>query len=210
MFKLLLLFVLFASLFSRENPFEDINSVMDSKIQSLKPFKEELFHFESSARILNTITFAYTNLDGSIGQKTISVEKLINWHDLFKLSRIDPIKEPTHALISIKIPQAASNIDGIKPLPTELLKLSLDGYEASIFTKDELLRVLSTQNPSVIYLDFKHKQRYFYQVKRLDNPPFRKIEFSSHLDFYRIKIFLDGKYGYKILKGNGQYTLTLY
>lgn len=210
MMKIGFIFLLFMmSLFGRENPFEDTKDVMNSQIISLKKFIQKDVRFPSTARILNEISFTYTNLDGSVSTKSVKIDKMINWHDSFEVLRKLSKDQPGDVLISVKIPPdplTKQNEQDAK----ELLKIKLQGYKIIILTDDDLMRNLSVQNPSVIMLDFKHSLKYLFKVSKLKKPPFTKLEFSSYKNFYRIKIFLDGKYGYKLVKGSNKYIITLY
>lgn len=200
--KKLLIFCLssICLLLARENPFIDYKEVLNSKIINLDEFQDRAFNFESTIRILNEISFTFTNLDGSVETKTVKINKMVDWHDTYKLLRISQRPKEISAFLSIKTPSDEQK---------DLLKIELKEKELKIYTKDALLRDLSAQNPSVIMLDFKHPLTFLEKTAVLKNPPYKKIEFSSNKEFYRVKIYLDGKYGYELVRSAGEYIINL-
>ncbi|MDD3462473.1 MAG: AMIN domain-containing protein [Sulfurospirillaceae bacterium] len=110
--KVFLLFVfLFASVVvARENPFRPTDSAKD--LVSPTRIKEQRGNFEksaiklpSSARILKSVKLTYQNLDGSIEDESLTIDKNIDWHDEFVLT------------IKGKEKSVSENIIHVNPLP---------------------------------------------------------------------------------------------
>lgn len=92
--RIFLVFVLIYSFcFSRENPFlpaGDINSgVMTTNIiENLPPFEKQNIKFPSDTKEFISITLKYKNLDGSIKEKAVDINKSIDWQDEFVLMKL--------------------------------------------------------------------------------------------------------------------------
>lgn len=101
--RILAIFFIFTSLlYADENPFKT-----DQNITLVAPpeFQKEEVKFNSSARILKSITFNYINLDGSEDKIDLDVNKSIDWHDTYTISRFKS-PDPSKVLdVSVTIPE---------------------------------------------------------------------------------------------------------
>ena len=81
---LILLFLLI-NLSARENPFFPAEGEMDIPVSSnsdfsLPPLKRATITLPPEARVINSVTISYKNLDGSIENKSIKLENSVDWH----------------------------------------------------------------------------------------------------------------------------------
>ncbi|AXP09273.1 AMIN domain-containing protein [Campylobacter hepaticus] len=216
--KILGIFLIFLSLlYADDNPFK-----MDENISLaiLPQFQKEEVKFNSSARILKSITFNYINLDGSEGRVDLDINKSIDWHDTYIVSRFKS-PDPSRVLdVSVTIPENGSkqesNITANVEIPLEVSKIydfiSYAVYKNKIklITTDEMITDLSVGNPNKIVIDFR--SRFVSPTKniRLSNSIFKRIDFGSHKGYYRLVIYLDGTYYYHIQKDATGYMISLF
>ena len=84
--EIFLLFFIVLGLGARENPFQqllgqrDIDMSEAPNLPKPKYFTVEKINLPTSARVVEDIIVKYKNVDGSIAQKSIRVNKDIDWH----------------------------------------------------------------------------------------------------------------------------------
>lgn len=215
-----LLFLIICILGATESPF-DIKDSNDSIIVP-SDFQREDLRFNSNARILKSITLTYINLDGSEDSMKIDINKSINWHNNYALieakspdaSRIldvsvtipekNNLKEgEINSTLNIEIPIQAGNI-------YDFVAYSIYKNKIKINTNNEMLSDFSIDNPTKIVIDFKFdKILPSKNIKFSKKSPFQRIDFGSHDGYYRIVVYLDGKYNYNILKDSNGYIINL-
>jgi putative periplasmic protein len=138
---LFLVFIFFAAVFGRENPFaptgELNSSIATSNVApSLPPFEKQYVKFPSDARELISVSFKYKSGDGSIKEKNVNIDKSIDYRDEFVLQKI-----VSPAAVAIR----ADDISVTKTAPKIALKQTEDGNE-SVSVKQTTEENL-TQNP---------------------------------------------------------------
>lgn len=218
--KIFLIFFIVLSLKADENPFLEEN--MSKNIVLPEAFDNQEVRFNSNARILKSITFNYINLDGSEEHLNIDINKSIDWHDAYNFSK-SKAPEPSKVIdVSVTIPEKNgfntqdinSSLNMELPIQTrniyDFIAYTRYKNKIKISTADLLFSDFSIGDPSVIVLDFKSNM-IAYPTKniRLHNSVFRRIDFGSHKGYYRLTIYLDGKYNYKIQKDSNGYLLSL-
>ncbi|MFQ6342264.1 AMIN domain-containing protein [Campylobacter sp. VTCC 70190] len=216
--KILSLFFIFTSLlYADENPFKT-----DQNLSLMAPpeFQKEEVKFNSSARILKSITFNYINLDGSEDKIDLDVNKSIDWHDTYTISRLKS-PDPSKVLdVSVTIPERNNSKQELNStanveIPLQVAKIydfiSYAVYKNKIKlnTNDEMITDFSVGNPSKIVVDFKSGLISPTKNIRLSNSIFKRIDFGSHKGYYRLVIYLDGTYSYNIQKDASGYMINL-
>jgi len=215
-----LFFILFfipILLFSRENPFFPVDSSQDipltsNQVEKTEPLKRATMTLPSTARILESVTVEYKNLDGSIATKKIELGNAIDWHlplfisqnygaspELPKLSK--KVKKNKHANTKVLYKNIAS-------LP--FISFYAAGKKLKVVTKDKMLRSFLLVKPHRIVCDFKRETDIRSYVKSLKKPfLFKKVRVGTHKGYYRVVIELDGYYQYKITKIKEGYLFDL-
>ncbi|GAA7176546.1 glycoprotein CgpA [Helicobacter pylori] len=216
--KILTIFFIFISLlYADENPFK-----ADQNITLVAPpeFQKEEVKFNSSARILKSVTFNYINLDGSEDKIDLDVDKSIDWHDTYTISRLKS-PDPSKILdVSVTIPEknsskqesnSAANVE----IPLQVAKIydfisyAVHKNKIKLNTSDEMITDFSVGNPSKIVIDFRSNLISPTKNIRLSNSIFKRIDFGSHQGYYRLVIYLDGVYNYNIQKDATGYMINL-
>lgn len=210
-----LLFMAVAA-YADENPF---NAEQNVSIITPPPFQRGDVKFNSSARILKSISFHYINLDGTEDTLNLDINKSIDWHDTYTLTRSKSPEASKILDVSVTIPQGNSNNDANLSkdfeLPSQTGKidtlLTYTSYKdkMKINTNNELIADFSIGNPSKIVLDFKSEKIAPSKIIRIKDSLFKRIDFGSHNGYYRLVLYLDGKYHYKIEKDTSGYLINL-
>lgn len=217
---LLVLFALIGILKAEDNPFEKEQN--ESKnIVLPEMFQKEEVKFNSNARILKSITFKYINLDGSEEKINLDINKTIDWHDSYVISRAKT-PEPSKILdVSVTIPEKnSSNTELNNSINIEIPTQSSEIYDFIAYTtyknkikfstNDEMISNFSIGNPSKIVIDFKSNTTSPTKNIKLKDSLFKRIDFGSHKGYYRLVIYLDGKYNYNIQKDSNGYLINLF
>lgn len=216
--RILIIWVSLMSLaYTQDNPFKSDQNVSWG---AWPQFQKEEIRFNSSARVLKSITFNYINLDGSEDKIDLDVNKGINWHDTYVISRFKS-PDPSRVLdVSVTIPEKntskqESDSTADVEIPLEVSKIydfiSYAVYKNKIKlnTNDKMITDFSVGNPSKIVIDFR--SRFISPTKniRLSNSVFKRIDFGSHKGYYRLVIYLNGVYHYNIQKDATGYMISL-
>ncbi len=216
--RILGIFLVFVVLLSaEENPFKSEQNV---SMVAPPDFQKEDIKFNSNARVLKSVTFNYINLDGSEDKLNIDINKSIDWHDTYVISRFKS-PDPSKVLdVSVTIPeqnssQKESNNTANIEIPLQVDKIydfvSYAVYKNKIKlnTNNELISDFSVGNPSKIVVDFKSDTISPTKNIRIINSIFKRIDFGSHKGYYRLVIYLDGAYSYNIQKDATGYMINL-
>ncbi|MBM0637235.1 AMIN domain-containing protein [Campylobacter sp. VicNov18] len=203
--------------YTQDNPFK---SEQNASWGASPQFQKEEVRFNSSARILKSITFNYINLDGSEDKIDLDVNKSIDWHDTYTISRFKS-PDPSRVLdVSVTIPEKnsskqESNATASVEIPLDVSKIydfiSYAVYKNKIKlnTNDKMITDFSVGNPSKIVIDFRSHFVSPTKNIRLNNSVFKRIDFGSHKGYYRLVIYLDGVYNYHIQKDATGYMISL-
>ncbi len=196
------IFFSFLSLFAnflhaRANPFEPeitpkegIHSHKELKNEILKNIDIEL---PSTARIVKKVSITYQNIDGTQSVKEIELEKSIDWHYPLRLS------------------QNAIGVQYTSENRFNLGTFEFNFNENTLFivTKRKVLRDFLLPAPYRIVLDFDDLDKALNENLAVDKKYFKSIALTSHDDFYRITLELDGQYDYDLQTQNDGYLLRL-
>ena len=203
------IFLMSISLFARENPFFPSDGEVDMPFTTNKevaqlPLKRAAISFPSTARILESVTVKYKNLDGSITEKTEELGNSVDWHlPLFISQNINTQKQQHKT-------QNKINKSYQKLLSTKYVKISSMKKEIKIKTNDKVIRNFMLPNPHRIVCDIKRDIDIRSLQKSISkNSIIKKIRIGNHKGYYRIVIELDGYYRYKLFKQKPNYIFTL-
>ncbi|QOR01333.1 AMIN domain-containing protein [Campylobacter sp. 2014D-0216] len=222
--KFLVLFVLSCiCLNAKDNPFDNDMQQKDPEFIKLSPFQRQDFNFNSDARILKSITINYINLDGSEEQTTLDIYKSINWHDTYSFIKTKSPNATPILDVSVTVPQkqATKNskteennttINIETPLFSgsiyNFISLSFYNNKINIKTEDKMLRNLSIGDPTKIIIDFAKKQNFNTKTLQVNTARVKKVVFGSHKEYYRLVIYLDGKYSYDYSHSENLHTFS--
>jgi len=168
-------------LFARINPFEPVITPENINIKKPKYFHKVIVYLPNNARILKKIIFVYQTLDSDIKQKEVSINKAIDFH-----SPIIVTHNPKN--FSMKI------------LKFPTFKLFIKNKKLFFNTKDKLLRIFFLTEPFRLVLDFKRNVDFLTIQKKVKNSFVKKIVVGAHSGFYRVVVYFDAKYSYKVKK----------
>ena len=195
----LLLFLLL-SLHARENPFFPSGKDVDIPITSnqnreIPPLKRATFTLPSSARVIESITIEYKNLDGSLSKKRELLQNSIDWHLPLFLSQ-------SYSQIPQKAaPKSKKAVQYTKLLSLKFIKLLESKKELKILTKDKMLRSFLLTQPHRIVTDFSREiDMRSYMKKITAKGIIKRVRIGNHDGFYRVVIELDGYYAYQVNK----------
>ncbi|WP_104697883.1 MULTISPECIES: AMIN domain-containing protein [unclassified Helicobacter] len=181
---------------ARENPFESLSSPnTDTQLNNKrddKIFENFDFKLPSTARILKEIKIVYQNIDGSLEEKTLNIDKNIDWHYPISLSQKD-------AIISKDSDYISAN------------QIIFFTKENNLFitTNRKLQRNFILPEPFRIVIDFEKKDGDNDDSISINQKYFSSINLIKYKDFYRAIITLDGHYQYKISTSDDGYQITL-
>jgi hypothetical protein len=179
--KLLFLFIL-TFLYARINPFEPVIKPQNTLIINPVYFKETKINLPTDARILKEVVFVYQSVSGDIKEKKVKINKHIDFHKPIFISHT-PKAFPLREINFL-----------------DLFKMYIKNKKILIKTKDKLLRNFFLVKPFRIVLDFKKDTDFLTIKKNLKNSIVKKIIVGNHKGYYRIVIYFDAKYMYKIKK----------
>lgn len=215
MFKLLFIISIFClSLYARENPFFNTESeampVTSNEKVSLSPLKQASISLPSTARVLESVTIKYKNLDGSQQTKNISLNNAIDWHlPLFISQSYQNLDE------NLETPKTTNRIKN-KTIYKKLLHLKFISFDENaktlkVTTKDKMIRNFLLVKPHRIVFDFKRDIDIRSYIKNSPKASiFTKIRIGNHRGYYRVVVELDGYYTYKLHHTNNQYIFKLH
>lgn len=204
---LIAIFLLLSALEARENPFfpsegeKEIPYTSNEK-KPLPNLKRATITLPSNARILESVTVKYKNLDGSIESKTLDVENTIDWHLPLFISQSysgESEKTPAKEDVKAKKSQEQSKVETNEKIGSiEFADFYTSGKRLKITTKDKLIRHFLMAEPHRIVLDFQRDATIKPYTKTNPNNIFSKIRVGNHSGYYRVVIELDGYYRYAL------------
>jgi len=198
---------------ARENPFfpsigEDEMMYSSNKDTTISPLKRATISLPTTARVLESVKVTYKNLDGSVEEKTISLENSIDWHlPIFisqSYSQNNDSQKSLSVVKSINKKENFKKIASIKHAEFYTLDKSL-----KIKTKDKLIRDFLLVKPHRIVLDFQRDTNLKSYIKSNSGEYFKKIRVGNHNGYYRVVIELDGYYRYELNKIDNGYKFNL-
>lgn len=201
--RYLFLLLISLSLFGRDNPFfpSDPNAkqtATTNQVETLQPFSEQSISLPDSARAVRGITIEYQNMDGSIHEVKLPLNRSVDWHDPFVITQKN--KATPKQRVTKKKRTA-----GLK-----FIHFTPDHKTLHVNTKDKLLRHFMLTNPYRVVLDFQRDTSFKPKEFKLDQAPYKKIRMGNHDHYYRVVIELDGQYRYKINNGEKAMQLVCY
>ena len=205
---LLLLFSL--TIFARENPFFPVSSTQDievttNQLDSITPLDQVSIELPSTARVLESISVTYKNLDGSLVTKKLKVKRSIDWHLPLFISQNYQQNAKQKA-----VHKELKNFRYKKVGSLPFVKFYANAKNLKIITKDKLLRDFLLVKPHRIVCDFKRDIDIRSYVKKLPKSmAFKTIKVGTHKGYYRVVIELDGYYVYKVKKQKNGYLFSL-
>jgi len=168
-------------LLARINPFEPVITPENTLVVKPEYFKKVKIYLPENARVLKKIVFVYQTLSGDIKQKEVEINKNIDFH------------KPIIVMHNIeKFPE--------RVLKFSLFKMYIKNKKIFIENKNKLIRQFFLVKPFRIILDFKGKSDFSTIKKFIKNSFVEKVVIGSHGNFYRVVIYFDAKYNYKIKK----------
>lgn len=181
----------------RDNPFESVISPKAeehraSKIQQ-EPLSTVEFVLPSTARVIKNIQITYQNLDGSLENKTIQLDESIDWH------------------YPLLISQKAQNATYTGENRFKLGEFELVINRAKIFvaTRKKMLRDFILPEPYRLVIDVAGVKDSIQESVKMNKKYFVNAEVTTHEDFYRISISLDGRYKYTITPQRDGFVIAL-
>ncbi len=208
-----LIFLLSISLFARENPFfplsgeENIPYTTNKTVVEV-PLQRAAISLPSTARILESVTVKYKNLDGSIVEKTEELGNSVDWHlPIFISQNIDDASSTPSKTVQKK---KSSKKKYTRVLIMKFITISTDKHEIKIETKDKLLRNFLLTNPHRIVCDFKRNIDIRSLEKKIKKSScIKNIKVGNHNGYYRVVIELDGYYKYQVAQSKNSYEFLL-
>ncbi|EAK3365506.1 AMIN domain-containing protein [Campylobacter lari] len=217
----LLLSCIFLS--AKDNPFDKNLEQYNTEFARLSPFQRQDFNFDSDSRILKSITITYINLDGSEEQTTLNIYKSINWHDTYSFIKTKSPNATPILDVSVTVPQKQGNKNSKTEESNTTLNIETPLFSGNIYnfisigfynnkinikTQDKILRHLSIGDPTKIIIDFAKKQNFNTKTLQVNTAKVRKVVFGSHKGYYRLVIYLDGKYSYQYSHSENLHTFN--
>jgi hypothetical protein len=204
---LIAIFLLLSTLGARENPFFPSDGEKEipytaNENKALPNLKRATITLPSKARILESVTVKYKNLDGSIESKTLDVENTIDWHLPLFISQ-SYYAENEKTLIkdkeTAKKPKESKKGEAYEKVASiQFADFYTSGKSFKITTKDKLIRNFLLAQPHRIVLDFQRDATIKAYTKVNPNNIFSKIRVGNHSGYYRVVIELDGYYRYTL------------
>lgn len=202
-FLIITLFLL-TTLQSRENPFFPSDGEKDieyiNKQEQLPPLKRATIALPAEARVLQSVSVNYKNLDGSVESKSIELDNSIDWHLPLFISQSYTAENETQQIAKKSFQKIAE---------IKFAKLFSSSKTLKIVTKDKMIRNFLLAKPHRIVLDFKRDSNLKNYEKKVANNIFTKVRIGNHSGYYRIVVELDGYYRYGYTKTDAGYTLEL-
>lgn len=180
--KKIFLLLITTFLFARLNPFEPVVKPQNTIIVNPQYFKEAKVTLPSDARILKKIVFVYQSVSGDVKSKEVVINKHIDFHR--------PIYV-THR--PKRFPMEEMNF-------LNLFTMYVKNKKIFIQTKDTLIRHFFLVKPFRIVLDFRRDADFLTIKKVLKNSFIKQVVVGNHNGYYRVVIYFDAKYMYKITK----------
>ena len=197
---------------ARENPFFPSDGEADifitsNEITSLPQLKRATVTLPTDARVIESVTINYKNLDGSLSTKTVQLENLIDWHlPIFISQNYNEVKSKRKGYpVALKIKKV--NFKQIAKI--RYAKFLSSNKTLKIITKDKLIRSFTLVKPHRVVLDFKRDSHMKSYVKNSKNNIFKAIRVGNHSGYYRVVVELDGHYKSDVNKLKNGYAVIV-
>jgi len=177
-----LILLLATFLFARINPFEPVITPKNTSVVKPKYFKEVKVYLPSDARVLKKIIFVYQSVSSDIKQKEVQIDKDVDFH------------------APIIVTHNPQEISMKKYKLTKFLTLYVKDKKIFLKTKDKLLRSFFLVKPFRIVLDFKRRSDFPTVKKKISNEFLTKVVIGSHRNFYRVVLYFDSNYKYRVTR----------
>lgn len=193
-------------LVARENPFfpseeVDLPSITSNAVKSYPPLKRIAITLPEYARVIESISINYKGLDGAIETKTVKLSRSIDWHLPIFLSQ---------SYGDANSPQSVfSPVYKKHSVAFSMIRFLIDGKKIEIKTDDTAIRDFMLVDPNRLVIDFKRDANFLTFKKVLRDSIVTKIHIGNHDGFYRVVIYLDGKYLYRLHKTAGGYRIEI-
>ncbi|TLE00375.1 AMIN domain-containing protein [Helicobacter muridarum] len=155
----------------------------------------ESVQLPSNAREIKNVTITYQNIDGTVGQKDIKIDKSIDWHYPIKISQQEAIRNIAKRYFSLND-----------------FEFYIEGANFVVkSTKHRIIRHFLLAEPLTIIVDFSRDGGSEYNGNiGTGEKYFSNVNVNARSNMYRLSITLDGMYQYnlKSLK-DGIHTITL-
>lgn len=197
--KKVILGLLCSLLMGREDPFElkmtPKGSPHSVEGEINKPLESLDVTLPSTTRILKEVKFVYQKIDGSIEEKSVSINSDIDWHYPITISQIGD----------------ESVIEEKKPITYRVgeFEFIITGKSIRVYSPYRLVQNFVLPKPFRIILDLNRSEKNINQVFNLKGRFFSNISLGTHQDFYRVTLTLDGQYGYNIEQDEKGYIIIL-
>ena len=179
-----LLFLLLTTiLFARENPFKPVVTNENGEIIKKEMFSSKKIQLPNDARTIKSIIFKYQALNGSIKTIEYPINKAIDWHNPILIST------QTKKTISLKV-------------RVLFLNFYIQKHKLFIQTNNKIIRHFILVKPFRYVIDIKANKNFLTGEKKI-NSFIKKIVLGNHHGFYRIVLYLDGRYK-TIIKNNAE------
>ena len=203
------------SLSARENPFFPSTGEADipfttNETVTIDPLKRAAISLPSTARVIESITVKYKNLDGSIEEKTEVLENSVDWHlPLFISQNIDDGTNDNQVRLPVKRAKKVKKKKFKKLAGLKFITLYEHKHQLKVVTKDKMLRNFLLTKPHRIVCDFKREiDIRSYEVVAPSKGIVTKMRLGNHKGYYRVVIELDGHYRYKVKNLKNGYMIT--
>jgi hypothetical protein len=234
--KILLIALLFFTLSdARENPFFPSDGEKDIPYTSnedttIPPLKKASITLPKQARVLQSVTVQYKNLDGSQETKNIQLENAIDWHQPIFISqnntsdeiqKNEALKENTlkndvkkaetikKEVVEEKIDTKDKEKNYKKIASMEYASFYTSNKYVKIVTNDKAIRNFLLVKPHRIVIDFEKNSSLDTQEQNITEDIVTKVRIGNHDGYYRVVIELDGSYKYTIKNIENGYILQL-
>ena len=212
MIKVILVLFLYISLFARENPFFNVDEanmpITSNRNIKKEPLKRVSISLPSTARIIESVTIKYKNLDGSEKTKKLRLDNSVDWHLPIFISQ-------TYSSLQEKIITSKKRVKK-RQTYTKLFSLPFITFfqnkkSLKVVTQARMMRDFLLVHPHRIVFDIKQNVNIRSLNKKfLNNKIFTKIRIGNHKGYYRVVVELDGYYSYSLHKNKNTYFFNLH
>ncbi|CAM2779035.1 AMIN domain-containing protein [Helicobacter felis] len=184
-------------LVARDDPFEPAKK-MDNHLDMFDEnvadyFKSIKFTLPTTARVLTKITITYQDLDASIHTKEINIGQRIDWHYPLRITQEKAFLQPEESTYQI-----ANFTFWIRE------------NKLYLRTTSKIQRSFILLDPYRIVIDIDREEPTLRETLKIYKKRVNEVVLTTHTNFYRFAIALDGRYSYKIAQKNNYLIVTLY
>ncbi len=196
---ILLFCFMFSNAYSNTNPFMINANQRDFQAQQKNKGKKylttESIQLPSNARELKSVTLTFQNIDGTLANRELKIDKTIDWHYPIKITQQEAIRNIAKRYFSLND-----------------FEFFMEGTTFVISSpRHKILRHFLLASPTTIIIDFSRDKGNSYDGKiGTGEKYFSNVSVNSKNNLYRVSIELDGIYQYTLKNGkNNTYTIEL-